>query len=167
MDNPGTAGLIDWAGQAYLAKPHHTNNVLGYSNSSLGQLLESGLSQGIGDILGTPSPAVGTNGPGGPTIIQMKRNAVDCENDKLPRKKGLQANVAILCNPRLAEHDAPTIARSCRERRVSEKVAAKLAEEAAAKLAEEAATKAARESAKEAKATKAKEKTQTRGSSQK
>ena len=125
------------------AEPHHTNNVKGYSNSSLGQLLEAGPSQGIGMALGGPPLALSTS----PTLTWTKRKAVDCESNKLPRKKGQPAtnpNVAIHCNSGLAVHEAAT-------RRVSGRVAAKLAEEATTK----------------AKAAKAKRRTQTRGSSQK
>ena len=133
---------------------------MGYSNSSLGQLLEAVPSQGIGSILVNPLLAEVTNDPTGAAMTQTKRKAVDCENVELPRKRGqpgTNPNVAIHCNPTASGHEAPTIARSCRERKVSQKVAAY--------LAEEATTKAAREVAKETKAAKAKGKTKTRRTS--
>ena len=144
LDNPSTPPCaIDWAGQLSSAESHHTDDVEGYSNSSPSQLLEAGPSQGIGTVLGGPPRAVSTS----PTLTRTKRKAVDCESDKLPRKKGRPAtnpNVAIHCNSGPAGHEAAT-------RRVSDRVAAKLAEEAATK----------------AKAAKAKRRTQARGSSRK
>ena len=140
LDNPGTPCSIDLARQLSSAEPHHTNNVEGYSNSSQGQLLEAGPSQVIGMVLGGPPPAISTS----LTLTWTKRKVVDCESDKLPRKQGQPAtntNVAIHCNSGLAGHEAAT-------RRVSDRVAAKLAEEAATK----------------AKVAKVKRRTQTRGS---
>ena len=139
-DNPGTADPQAWAGDMLLAEPHHTDHFMGhcYSNGSLGQLLEAVPSQGIGSILVNPLPAEVTNDPTGAAMTQMKRKAVDCENNELPRKRGwpgTNPNVAIHFNPGAGGHQAPTISHSCRERKVSQKVATYLAEEAATKAA--------------------------------
>lgn len=183
LDNPATAGALSCAGDGYSAGPRHTENSVGYSHNSPGQLL--GVVQVIGNILGgplpagvtnesegppegirniqsAPSPAGATYDPGRPGITGTKRKAADSKNDQLPRKKGRPAmnlNVAMHSNPGPAGQEALTIPRSCRERKATAKVATK--------LAEEAATKAAREAAKEAKAAKGKGKTQTRGSGRK
>ena len=114
----------------------------------------------IGNVLGASCTAGDANELGVPDMTGSKRKAGDCEHGRLPRKAGRPAkhqNIAITHNLESAGVKSAIIARSGRERRVSEKVATKLADEAAAK--------AAKEAAKEVKATKVKGKTKTSRSS--
>ena len=92
LDNPSTPCAIDWAGQLSSAMPHHTDDVEGYSNSSLSQLLEAGPSQGTGMVLGGPPPAVSTS----QTLTWTKRKAVDCKSDNYQGKKAGQLQIQIL-----------------------------------------------------------------------
>ena len=73
LDNPGTANPQAWARQASSAEPHHTDYFMGYSNSSLGQLLEAVPSQGIGNILVAPPSAKVNNELTGPAMTWTER----------------------------------------------------------------------------------------------
>jgi hypothetical protein len=100
--------------------------------------------QDIGNILNVTPASIAT-ASSVPAKTRTKRKAAGYENDGLPNKRGRltnNENSPTHANLESAENPQPMIVCSGRERKVTEKVATKLAEEAAAKEAKEVAKKA-------------------------